>query len=97
MALKYGDLSLSYDTASDVLYVSLGEPRPALTFEERDGVLVRKDLESGEPIAVTVLDYESHFRNIPDSEISWLREIALPSVLVDFLEYRPSPSSIFEP
>lgn len=95
MALRYGALSLSYDTTADVLYISMGEPRPALTFEDRDGVLVRRDPESGETVAVTVVDYEAHFRKVQD--ISWLSERSLPQPLMEFLQYRPSASAIFNP
>ena len=95
MALKYGELSLSYDTTADVMYVSIGEPRVAVTVEDRDGVLVRKDPKSGKPIAVTIVDYDAHFRKLRD--ISWLAERELPQPLVEFLKYRPSPSSIFNP
>ena len=85
-------LSVSYDKASDVLYVSLGEPKAALTVEDRDGVLLRKDPKSGKPVAVTVVDYAHHFRNLKD--VSWISERGLPAQLVDFLRARPNPSLV---
>jgi hypothetical protein len=75
-----------------VLYVSLGEPQAALTVEDRDGVLVRKDPKSGKPVAVTVVDYAQHFRNLED--VSWICERGLPKELVDFLRARPDPSLV---
>jgi len=86
--LRIGELSIDYDQMDDVLYVSMGEPQPALTFEERDGVLVRKDPVSGRPLAVTVVHYEGHFRKLDD--VSWIGESHLPDALTKFLLYRPS-------
>ncbi len=50
-------LTISYDRKSDVLYVSLGEPRPAVSQETENGVLLREDLEAGEVVGMTVLDF----------------------------------------
>jgi hypothetical protein len=86
--IRIGDLSIDYDQVDDVLYVALGEPRPALTFAERDGLFVRKDPFSGRPIAVTVIEYEGHFRKLDD--VSWIGERSLPEDLTRFLMYRPS-------
>jgi len=85
-------LSVSYDKASDVLYVSVGEPQAALTVEDRDGVLLRKDPKSGKPVAVTVVDYIHHFRTLKD--VSWIGDRGLPDELVDFLRARPDPSLV---
>ena len=87
MAKKLDNLSIEYDSEADVLYVSVGQPRPAITIEDRDGVLIRKDPSSGKPIAVTVLNYESRFRRLTD--VSWLVTRELPSDLVDYLQSRP--------
>jgi uncharacterized protein YuzE len=77
MAKKLDNLSIDYDSAADVLYLSIGEPKPAITTEDRDGVLIRKDPTSGKLIAVTVLNYESRFRRLDD--LSWLATRELPS------------------
>jgi len=77
-----------YDDEADVLYVSLGAPRAADTFPGEHGLLVRKDMNTGEVVGVTVLDYERHFRKLKD--LSWLAESDLPSDLVIYLQVRPS-------
>jgi hypothetical protein len=92
MALRIDDLSIDYDHSDDVLYISVGKPREALTFEERDGLLVRKDPATGDAIAVTVLQYETHFRRLED--VSWLEQQHLPPTIVRFLNYRPSIGSL---
>jgi len=87
MVKKLGKLLIDYDEASDVLYLSLNEPRPALTYEGQEGLLIRKDPQTGEAVGVTVLAYDRHFRHLPD--VSWLSSIGLPSDVVDYLEERP--------
>jgi uncharacterized protein YuzE len=87
MAMKVGKLWVSYDDASDVLYVSMGEPRPALTHEENDGVLVRTDPKTGETVGVTILSYDRHFRHLAD--VSWLATRGLPAEMIHYLEERP--------
>jgi uncharacterized protein YuzE len=87
MAIKVGSLSVSYDDSSDVLYLSVGEPRAAVTQEDDEGVLIRKDPVTEELVGVTILAYGSHFRHLPD--LSWLANRGLPSDVVHFLNDRP--------
>ena len=88
MAKTLGQLSIDYDRTTDVLYLSIGEPRPALTVEDRDGLLIRKDIKSGQPIGVTILNYESRFRRLTD--VAWLRSLGLPADLASYLVDRPA-------
>jgi uncharacterized protein YuzE len=37
MRVRLGKVQIEYDEASDVLYLSLGDPRPAVTYEGREG------------------------------------------------------------
>ncbi len=78
-------LDVLYDDEADVLYVSLGAPRPADTLPGEHGLLIRKDLKTGEVVGVTILDYEQHFRRLKDSIVGGriavaLRSVRLPSV-----------------
>lgn len=90
--LPLRNLQISYDEDSDVLYVSIGEPRPALTYEEDGGVLIRRDPETQKVVGVTVVDYDHRFRALPD--VSWLETKGLPSELVSYLKKRPPIYSI---
>lgn len=47
---------IAYDAEGDVLYVSLGEPRPAISREVGDDVLLRVDAETGEIVGMTILN-----------------------------------------
>lgn len=79
-------LTVKYDDASDVLYLSVGAPRPALTEEGPEGLLIRKDPKTKESVGVTVIAYDRHFRKL--SDVSWLETTDLPRSLIDYLVAR---------
>ena len=85
---RVGQFELSYDRDADVLYVSIGSPRPAHTYEEDEGILIRKDPRTGETVGITILDYEEHFRQL--SDLSWLTTKPLPEELIAYLRERPA-------
>jgi uncharacterized protein YuzE len=49
----------SYDEDADVLYLSLGEPRPAVSVDIGDGVVLRYDEAANEVIGVTMVGVKS--------------------------------------
>ena len=49
-------MQLAYDREADVLYLSVGDPRPAVSREIGDDVLLRVDPDSGEVVGLTVLN-----------------------------------------
>ena len=49
-------MQLAYDQHADVLYLSVGTPRPAISREMGDDVLLRVDAETGEIIGLTILN-----------------------------------------
>lgn len=49
-------MQLHYDKEGDVLYISLGEPRPATSHELGDDVLLRVDAETGAVVGLTVFN-----------------------------------------
>lgn len=88
IARQVGRLEVLYDKEVDVLYLSIGTPRPADTFEEKEGLLIDRDPETREVVGLTVLDYERKFRRLPD--LSWVRQLHLPTDLTSYLLDRPS-------
>ena len=53
-------LSCEYDEDDDTLYAWIGEkPREAITYETKDGHLVRLDPETKEFVGVTIFDFEA--------------------------------------
>ena len=51
------NVTYDYDEEEDILYLSIGEPRPSITEEIEEGVLIRKDISTKEITGVTILDY----------------------------------------
>jgi uncharacterized protein YuzE len=49
-------MQLAYDHESDILYLSMGEPRPAISREIGDDVLLRLDAETGQVVGMTILN-----------------------------------------
>jgi hypothetical protein len=43
-------------------------------------------------VGVTILDYEEHFRHLPD--LSWLATKPLPEELIAYLQERPTLHSV---
>ena len=60
-------VSLGYDRKADVLYLSVGEPQPALSEEVEEGVLLRTVPETGEVVGLTVLNFTQRSRESPPS------------------------------
>ncbi|MBN1424231.1 DUF2283 domain-containing protein, partial [Candidatus Fermentibacteria bacterium] len=51
---KPTDVTWEYDEEADVLYLSMGEPRPAMGIDIGEGTIVRYDEDSGEVVGLTV-------------------------------------------
>lgn len=49
-------MQLAYDRVADVLYLSFGEPRPAISREVGDDLLLRIDAKTSEVVGLTVLN-----------------------------------------
>ena len=49
-------MQLAYDREADVLYLSIGEPHPAISREVGDDVLLRIDPQTGAVVGLTVLN-----------------------------------------
>ncbi|MDX2076812.1 MAG: DUF2283 domain-containing protein [bacterium] len=60
-------MQLSYDTDADILYLSIGNPRPAISREVGNDVILRLDPNTGDVIGLTILNLSTHdsFDNLP--------------------------------
>jgi uncharacterized protein YuzE len=54
-------LTADYDEVADILYLWVDEPRPAVTYETRDGHQVQLDPETREFVGVAVVDYKARW------------------------------------
>lgn len=52
---KNQSVDWEYDDEADVLYVSFGEPRPAVGIDAGDGIIVRYDESAGRVVGLTVV------------------------------------------
>jgi len=53
------ELDWEYDEEADVLYISVGSPRPAVTLDLGEGILARYDEESRKVVGISVLGFRS--------------------------------------
>ena len=67
MAAK--SLRVAYDEESDVLYLSFGKPRKAISRELQPGVLTRLDLRSRMTMGLTIIDFRKRFAAKPEDAI----------------------------
>ena len=49
-------LTWEYDEEGDVLYISVGEPRPAVTVDLGESILARYDDKAKEVVGITILN-----------------------------------------
>jgi hypothetical protein len=57
------DLKVTYDRPSDVLYLTMRPGMPARSRHGRLGLVLRYDIETNEPIGVTVVDFAGFWRH----------------------------------
>ena len=49
------DINWDYDEEADVLYISIGQPRPALGVDIGEGVILRYDESEHEVVGITMV------------------------------------------
>lgn len=54
---KRKDLNWDYDEEADVLYISIGKPKPALGTDIGEGVVVRYDEKKKEVVGITLVGF----------------------------------------
>ena len=58
---KNKGLRISYDKDADVMYVFIGDPKPAICETLDNGVVIRYDKKSDKVIGFTVIDFIKRF------------------------------------
>jgi len=59
-------LRFAYDKKADILDISLGGPKKAISREIEDDFFVRFDLETNKVIGFSILNFEKWFKGIDD-------------------------------
>ena len=54
-------LNIDYDKDADVLYISFGKPRPAISIETNEGDFVRVDAYTDKIVGVTIIDFKEKY------------------------------------
>ena len=57
-------LIFSFDKEGDVLDVSIGKPRKAISEEIKDDVFIRKDPKTKEIVGFMILNFEKRFKTL---------------------------------
>lgn len=52
-------LSFSYDEDGDVLDISIGKPKKAISTEERDDFFVRRDIKTKKIVGFSILNFRN--------------------------------------
>ncbi|HUY12971.1 MAG TPA: DUF2283 domain-containing protein [Terriglobia bacterium] len=71
MVQKDLELKVNYDPSSDVLYLSYGDPREAISEEIEDGEFLRLDPDTRQVVGVTVVDFSKRFSQHPGNTLSF--------------------------
>lgn len=61
-------LEISYNAGVDVLYISIGEPRPGIAAECNDGDFIRVDPDTNEVVGITLLDFCERFIRVAQED-----------------------------
>lgn len=61
-------LTWNYDGEADVLYLAIGEPRPAVGVDIGDGLVLRYDEAKDELVGLTVIGLRERLRRQLDEE-----------------------------
>jgi Protein of unknown function (DUF2283) len=64
------DLKITLDAKNDVLYCSFGSEREAYSVEVEDGVFLRLDPETDNPVGMTVVDFCKKMAEHPGRTVS---------------------------
>lgn len=59
--MEKSKLIVSYDKDADVFYLSFGEPKPSVTEELDDYVLVRRDPKTHDVTGITITNLSEYF------------------------------------
>lgn len=60
---KPAEVSWDYDEEADVLYLSIGEPRPAVGVDIGEGVIARYDEVQKEVVGITLIGLRARLLN----------------------------------
>jgi len=64
MSVRNIKLTLNYDSDHDVMYVSIGQPKPSYCDNDVDGILIRRSADSNRLSGVTIMDFSKRDKEL---------------------------------
>lgn len=85
------NLNIDYDEEADVLYLSFGKPRPAISIEVKEGDFVRVDAYSDEIVGITIIDFKEKYitSKITSTILDKSVKNIIPKIIRDFKKITP--------
>ena len=84
--IKSNEHQISYDSFSDVLYISFGDPSPGLADEGSDGNFIRIDPYTDEIVGITILGFKKRYKLKPENNINEFAKSLIPEILKAYLQ-----------
>ena len=73
------NITYRYDGNADVLYAFINQPKPAISRDKGNGVVIRFDPETKKAIGFTVVDYMKRKNDGSISTIPHFKNVVLPT------------------
>jgi len=77
---KKKEIKVSYDQQADVLYISFGKPKAAISVEVGDGDFVRVDPFTDKTVGITIIDFKTRYLS-KENNILRSAKSAIPLIL----------------
>jgi hypothetical protein len=77
--MKQNNISYNYDRLCDILYVSIGLPRPSYGGDISSGIIARYDMNTDELTGVTILDCKMRYLNNDPALLELTEKLAFPA------------------
>lgn len=78
LGVQESHLRIFYDRKGDVLYISVGSPREAISKETGDDILIRMDPTTQEIVGFTILNFTERFSDVQEVGDSACGKKAVP-------------------
>ena len=59
------NVQIEYDEVADVLYISFGDSRPAISSELGDGEFIRVNPFTNKIVGLTIMDFKERYVSLP--------------------------------
>jgi len=79
---KIKSFEIDYDEYADVLYISFGKPRKAISIEANEGDFIRIDPFSDKIVGITIIDFKEKY--LKKGNLQESAEAIIPQILHTF-------------